>query len=600
MAIHDRYPADHRAPPSSMASCTPSMARGHGRDRRYDRSRALAVDGAAAGRQQPDLGRRAAAGRHRDGRPRRRSTPGLAPRRGAPRSHRRAGLSALRRTPMVARSWRAKAAGSSRWTRRTRRSSWRFDTGDAQTGTAGVIDGIAYIGGSGDGGGGLLWALDATTGEELWRIDEPIFTPAVADGVGYSGSVSGLITAFDTATGAIRWQETVEGTARPLAVADGVVYIPADAEQRVYALDAQTGDELWRFELDAGIDCCIAVAHGSVFVGTRSGASTRSAAMAASLPGRRRPLRPAAGAPRCSGRPRRRGPRLMPKDRPLEDEASAALEWSPTAARIRCATRAGSRSRRTAASGSSTPATAGSASSNRTGPWSSTGAPKGRVPASSCCIARTEMAIRTWPSLRTARSTSSMRADGRSSTGPPTASSSGSGAASGPSPAPSSLQRGSLPTVAGTSTWLTASGMSLRSSTPRATSFARSKPTSDRRPPGRSPSTETATSGWAHAARTPPCASSIRSGRLLMSYDLRGRVSLVFDASGRIYTSQFPEPGAKDLVAVFDQGRHPAHPIRGRAGVVGWAWDFLGVWRSMAPATSTSATTAPRRARPAR
>ena len=102
-------------------------------------------------------------------------------------------------------------------------------------------------------------------------MDEPLFTPAVENGVGYSGSASGLITAFDTATGTIRWQETVEGTARPLAVADGVVYVPADAERRVYALDAQTGDELWRFELDAGIDCCIAVAHGSVFVGTRAG-----------------------------------------------------------------------------------------------------------------------------------------------------------------------------------------------------------------------------------------------------------------------------------------------------------------------------------------
>jgi outer membrane protein assembly factor BamB len=145
---------------------------------------------------------------------------------------------------------------------------WRFDTGDLSTGTAVVADGVAYVGASGEGGIGTLWALDAETGTEMWRIERPFFTPAVADGVAYSGSAELGVTALDTATGEPIWTFPVRGPARPLGVADGIVYVPADAEHRVYALDAATGAEAWRFDVDSGIDCCIAVGRGAVYVGT--------------------------------------------------------------------------------------------------------------------------------------------------------------------------------------------------------------------------------------------------------------------------------------------------------------------------------------------
>ena len=76
------------------------------------------------------------------------------------------------------------------------------------------------------------------------------------------------MSAFDATTGEPLWTFPVDGYARPLAVADGVVYVPADTERRVYALDAATGTELWRFDVDSGIDCCVAVADGAVYVGT--------------------------------------------------------------------------------------------------------------------------------------------------------------------------------------------------------------------------------------------------------------------------------------------------------------------------------------------
>jgi outer membrane protein assembly factor BamB len=145
---------------------------------------------------------------------------------------------------------------------------WRHDTGDLETGTAVVTDGIAYAAGSKGGSEGTLWALDAESGTERWRVELPIGNPAIADGVAYAMSAELGVYALDAATGEQLWNFPVNGWTRPLGVADGVVYVPADSEHRVYAVDAATGDELWHYDVDSGIDCCIAVAKGAVYVGT--------------------------------------------------------------------------------------------------------------------------------------------------------------------------------------------------------------------------------------------------------------------------------------------------------------------------------------------
>ena len=150
--------------------------------------------------------------------------------------------------------------------------AWRLDTGTDQTGTAVVADGVAYSGASGDAtNGGRLRAVDARTGALLWQVDGMHFSPTVAGGVAYTTDTSGTVTARDTANGTERWRFQVQGTARAPAIAAGVVYVSADSERRVYALEASTGRELWHFDVDGGSECCIAVAHGSVFVGTAAG-----------------------------------------------------------------------------------------------------------------------------------------------------------------------------------------------------------------------------------------------------------------------------------------------------------------------------------------
>jgi outer membrane protein assembly factor BamB len=151
---------------------------------------------------------------------------------------------------------------------------WTGDTGDDQTRTAVVAEGVAYIGGSPEGSeDGHLYAFDAVTGESLWTRDEPLFTPTVFDGIGYSGGVSGSVEAFDTADGTPRWRTHLGGVIRNVAIAGGVIYALQDgsdggAEAAVVALDAETGQELWSFPAPGGVDGGVAVAGGVAYVDT--------------------------------------------------------------------------------------------------------------------------------------------------------------------------------------------------------------------------------------------------------------------------------------------------------------------------------------------
>jgi outer membrane protein assembly factor BamB len=154
------------------------------------------------------------------------------------------------------------------------RVRWKYDTGAETTGTPVVVDGIAYIGAGTDSLNAHLRALNARTGQLLWQRDEPDGSPTVLGNVGYSnGPVTTQVLALDVNTGRQLWRVDFPGggTTRAPAIADGILYVPQDGEHRIYALDAATGGERWHFDLDSGNQCCIAVAKGSVFVGTAFG-----------------------------------------------------------------------------------------------------------------------------------------------------------------------------------------------------------------------------------------------------------------------------------------------------------------------------------------
>lgn len=149
--------------------------------------------------------------------------------------------------------------------------AWQVDTGDLPTGTAVVADGIAYIGAAADDQIGSLAAYDAETGDLLWRRDEPIYSPSVSNGIGYSGSADGTVYAYDTASGEEIWRTQLGGIARPNAVAGDIVYVPVDGERAIVALDTATGEELWRVSVDGGIDSQASMVDGVIYVATTFG-----------------------------------------------------------------------------------------------------------------------------------------------------------------------------------------------------------------------------------------------------------------------------------------------------------------------------------------
>jgi polyvinyl alcohol dehydrogenase (cytochrome) len=143
---------------------------------------------------------------------------------------------------------------------------------------------------------GQYWALNANTGQVIWvseagpggtagglqwgsAVDNSrVYTAnANSNQVPWSltdGSVTtqGVWTALDRATGQVRWQVTPSGggsTSGPVTTANGVVFgCSLDPDGHMYALDASTGAELWRFASGGSCLSGAAISDGSVYWGS--------------------------------------------------------------------------------------------------------------------------------------------------------------------------------------------------------------------------------------------------------------------------------------------------------------------------------------------
>jgi outer membrane protein assembly factor BamB len=130
---------------------------------------------------------------------------------------------------------------------------------------------------------GLIRAHDPYTGELLWSrlLGDNYFytgTPAVDDRLVYTisyGYGGGYMYALDETTGATIWsfgpERGMDLNARtPLAVSAGLVFGCAwDGE--VFAVDANDGAEVWRYESDNFWPSGVAISGGAVYFGTADG-----------------------------------------------------------------------------------------------------------------------------------------------------------------------------------------------------------------------------------------------------------------------------------------------------------------------------------------
>jgi outer membrane protein assembly factor BamB len=96
-------------------------------------------------------------------------------------------------------------------------------------------------------------------------------TPAVVDGVLYTGDYCSSAYALDAKTGALLWEQYIDGVTGSPAVANGRVFLGSRHAPAFQALSATTGAVLWSTPTD-GLFFYSAVVHdGLVFAGTETG-----------------------------------------------------------------------------------------------------------------------------------------------------------------------------------------------------------------------------------------------------------------------------------------------------------------------------------------
>jgi outer membrane protein assembly factor BamB len=158
----------------------------------------------------------------------------------------------------------------------TGQEKWRFEV-DGNVHVVPVIaDGLVYFGNNDPSGRGgtYLYALDSTTGEEKWKFhaneDGIVTSPAVVDDVVYVTTWAGGLYALDARTGQVKWQYNPRfGLITSPAVAYDTVYITDGGD--LHAVNNSTGQQKWRYHTDGSLSTSPVIAGRTVyFLSTRA------------------------------------------------------------------------------------------------------------------------------------------------------------------------------------------------------------------------------------------------------------------------------------------------------------------------------------------
>ncbi|MFI1869457.1 outer membrane protein assembly factor BamB family protein [Streptomyces jumonjinensis] len=122
----------------------------------------------------------------------------------------------------------------------TGKDRWRIATESRQS-----IEPVLVTGGNVHvGSGSALYTLDAVTGTPMWRFaagGEVVGAPVVADGRVHFGSADHVLYTLDAAGGQLRWKLATGGEITGSPVAKGGVVYACSKDRCVYALDAVKG-----------------------------------------------------------------------------------------------------------------------------------------------------------------------------------------------------------------------------------------------------------------------------------------------------------------------------------------------------------------------
>jgi outer membrane protein assembly factor BamB len=178
---------------------------------------------------------------------------------------------------------------------------WRFSKPLVNfTGAPAVANGVVYAAGNPSYvGNGLVFAVDASTGEQIWKIRMPgayqglEASVAVAGDTLYLGTTEGnprsVVVALSADTGQIKWlhplpEDVDTGFSSAPAVAGGLVYVPTNTngpssvQPHLFALEADTGRMVWKRPVSHSYSAP-AVANGVVYVGGQAGDASQLTAL---------------------------------------------------------------------------------------------------------------------------------------------------------------------------------------------------------------------------------------------------------------------------------------------------------------------------------
>lgn len=157
---------------------------------------------------------------------------------------------------------------------------WQVETDHVVYSSPVIVNGTVFVGSHDN----HLYAIDIHSGTIEWRFktnSEIFTTPSVANGTVYfaSGRKDAHIYAVDTETGREQWRfKTGEhedfvsghdegGVFNAMPIKNGVLYA-GGIDERLYALDAESGVEKWNFKAEGSINSSPAVNTDTVFFST--------------------------------------------------------------------------------------------------------------------------------------------------------------------------------------------------------------------------------------------------------------------------------------------------------------------------------------------
>lgn len=177
---------------------------------------------------------------------------------------------------------------------KTGQKKWKFKTDDVIISTPAISDNVLYFG-SGDGD---LYAIN-TDGQEKWEFNTKDFltipsqaiqtrlrwisSPTIADGFVYfsvsyqwwensyedgSNNLLNYLFAVNIATGQLKWR--IQAASNMPTVSNNILYYGND-EGYVFALYANSGQEIWKFKADSGIVSDVVVVNGTAYFCSKDG-----------------------------------------------------------------------------------------------------------------------------------------------------------------------------------------------------------------------------------------------------------------------------------------------------------------------------------------